>query len=404
MRRLFLLVFSFYFLVSSPLAAQELVLSDSAFASVITCGVGNEYYLSWGHSAIRVCDPTMGIDYAYNYGTFDFDTPHFYWKFACGDLNYCLSRTRFSHFLSEYVYEERAVWEQRLRLTPQEVKNLFVLLETNYMPEYRYYKYDFFRDNCATRVRDMIASCLVHRTLSPETTLAPRGRRPQFTHSPKSYRDYLYEPTERTKLWWRLGVDITLGMRCDHPCTNYETMFSPIKMMETFDTMTVSDTKQPIVEPAVQLLEDNQEPLAASIPPTLVFWVFFGVMAGLTCMSIMKGWRLTAVDRILYITAALISLLIIFLWFFTSHYCTKYNLNILWASPLFIYFAIRPLSPFPFSFFNWVAWIQVVMLLAAVFFCIFPHPQRLNAAIAPIALTLAMRLIANLSTYKHINK
>ena len=363
-------------------------LSDSAYAALITCGQGDEYYLSWGHSAIRICDTSRGIDRAYNYGTFDFDTPHFYWKFSCGNLDYCLSRTRFSYFLSEYAFEGRAVWEQRLRLSPQEVNNLFILLETNYRPEYRYYKYDFFRDNCATRVRDIVAASLDHRTLSPEVTLP----------GAKTYRDYLYEPTERTRLWWRLGVDITLGIRCDQRCSNYQTMFSPIEMMHTFDTMRVSDTRQPLVDPATELLTDIREPLKDSIPPTLVFWGFFVLMTALTIVGLRKGWRLAAVDRTVYIAVALVSVVVVFLWFFTAHYCTKYNLNILWASPLFIYFAIRTTKSN-----RWVVWVQVVMLLAAVVFCFFPHPQRLNAAIAPIALTLVIRLLAGRLYDEHAN-
>lgn len=356
-------------------------LSDSAYASLITCGQGDDYYLSWGHSAIRICDSSRGIDLAYNYGTFDFDTPHFYWKFCLGNLDYCLSRTRFSRFLIEYAMEGRAVWEQHLRLTPQEVNNLFVLLETNYLPEYRYYKYDFFRDNCATRVRDIVAASLDHRTLSPEVTLP----------GAKTYRDYLYEPTERTRLWWRLGVDITLGIRCDQRCSNYQTMFSPIEMMHTFDTLTVSDTRQPLVDPATEILNDIREPLTDSTSPTLVFWGFFVLMTALTVVGIKKGWRLTALDRTLYIVTALISILIIFLWFFTSHYCTKFNLNILWASPLFIYFAIRAHKSN-----RWVVWAQVLMLFATIVLCFLPYPQRINIALCPVALTLALRLVAGL--------
>lgn len=374
-----LLAFSFYLLLLVPPSAAQ-TLSDSAFASVITCGEGNEYYLSWGHSALRICDTVRGIDYAYNYGTFDFDTPHFYWKFSCGDLNYCLSRTSFDRFLQEYIFEGRAVWEQRLRLSPQEVKNLFLLLETNYLPEYRYYKYDFFRDNCATRVRDMVAACLNHRTLSPEVA----------TPDAKTYRYYLYEPTEGTRLWWRLGVDITLGLRCDHPCTNYEAMFSPIVMMHTFDTMRVSDTRQPVAVPATQILPDVREPLSPSLPPTLVFWGVFALVAVLTLLELKKGWRLTALDRTLYIVTALISILIIFLWFFTSHYCTKFNLNILWASPLFIYFAIRTHKSN-----RWVVWAQVLMLFATIVLCFLPYPQRINIALCPVALTLALRLLSS---------
>ena len=353
-------------------------LSDSAYAALITCGQGDEYYLSWGHSAIRICDTVFGIDVVYNYGTFDFDTPHFYWKFACGRLDYCLSRMTFDHFMWEYIYEGRAVWEQRLRLSHQELSNLFVMLEQNHLPEYRYYQYDFFRDNCATRVRDMVSNCLVHRTLSPETT----------DSQSLTYRDYLYQPTEQIKLWWRFGVDMVLGMRCDHRCSNYEAMFSPIEMMRTFDTLTVSDTRQPIADPAVTLLNDTRAPLSNSFSPTLCFYLLLAVVLILTLLQLKFGWKMKWLDITLFSVTTLVSLLIVFLWFFTAHYCTKYNLNILWASPLFLYFAIRLHKSN-----RWVVWTQILLLLAVVAITFIGVPQTLNIAVCPIALTLLVRLL-----------
>lgn len=356
-------------------------LSDSAFASILTCGAGNEFYTSFGHSALRICDSTQGIDCVYNYGTFDFDIPHFYWTFACGHLNYQLSRSSFMNFMFEYGYEGRAVWQQQLRLTPQEVNNLFILMENNYLPEYRYYLYDFFRDNCATRIRDMVSNALCHRTLSPEVT----------TDTNLTYRNLLYRSTEKTLLWWRLGVDITLGQRCDHHCSNYEYMFSPIEMMRQFDTLTVSDTHQPLAEPAEQILQETRQQPSRSISPTLVFWVLFMAVLCLTLIGWNKEWKLKWLDITLFILAFLISLLIIFLWFFSSHYCTKVNLNILWASPLFIYFAIRLRKSC-----RWLIVLQIALLLAAIVMTIAPLPQLLNAAICPISLILLIRLIANL--------
>lgn len=358
--------------------AQSIPLTDSAYASILTCGEGNEYYLSWGHSAIRICDTVQGIDVVYNYGTFDFDTPHFYWKFACGQLDYCLSRQSFDHFMWEYIYEGRAVWEQRLRLTHQELNNLFIMLEQNHLPEYRYYKYEFFRDNCATRVRDMVANCLVHRTLSPETT----------DSQALTYRDYLYQPTEENKLWWRLGVDIVLGRRCDHRCSNYEAMFSPIEMMHQFDTLTVSDTHQPVADPAVALLTDTRTPLSNSLSPTLIFYILFAVVLILTVLQLKCGWRMRWLDITLFSATTLVSLMILFLWFFTAHYCTKYNFNILWASPLFLYFAIRLQKSN-----RWVVWTQIILLLATVAITFIGIPQSFNIAVCPIALTLLVRLL-----------
>lgn len=364
--------------------AQETVnirLTDSAFASVITCGAGDEFYSSFGHSAIRICDTVQNIDVVYNYGTFDFGIPHFYWNFARGRLNYSLSRSSFQNFLFEYAYEGRSVWEQRLLLSSQEVNNLFVLLETNYLPEYRHYWYDFFRDNCATRVRDMIQNCLCHRTLSPEIT----------ADTNLTYRNMIYRYTESRLLWWRLGIDIALGQHCDHRCSNYEYMFSPIEMMHQLDTMLVSDTRQPLVEPTQELLAETREPLPRSINPTLLFWLILAIVNLLTIYQWIKGWRLGWLDTILFILPFIISILVIFLWFFTDHYCTKPNLNILWASPLFLYFAIRHRKSN-----RWIIAIQLFMLLAAMVMTLGPLPQQLNSAILPICLTLFIRLISQL--------
>ncbi len=371
-------------LVWIPARAQDTLdarLSDSAFASILTCGAGDEFYTAFGHSAIRVCDPVGGFDLVYNYGTFDFDTPHFYWTFARGKLNYCLSRTTFDNFMAEYAFEGRAVWEQRLRLTSQELNNLMLMLETNYLPEYRYYMYDFFRDNCATRVRDMVRDCLCHRTLSEECT----------TDTNCSYRQLIYRSTEGTLLWWRLAIDMALGLRCDQRCSNYEYMFSPIEMMHQFDTLTVDNTGKPLANRATLLLDETRSPLARSVSPTLLFWVVLIVVLWLTVMEWSKGWKLVWFDRLVYIVGGLLSLLALFLWFCTDHYCTKVNLNILWLSPLFLYFAVNPRRSN-----RYVVCVQLLMLAAAMVLTFGPLPQQLNAAVMPLALMLAIRLISNL--------
>lgn len=380
-----LLALTLLLLCSWGAAAQDLSavpLSDSAYASVLTCGPGDEFYTTFGHSAIRICDPAIELDVVYNYGTFDFDIPHFYWTFARGDLNYCLSRSGFAGFMLEYGYEGRAVWEQRLRLSSQEVRNLFILLEQNYLPEYRYYQYDFFRDNCATRVRDMAASALCHRTLSPEVT----------GDTNRSYRNILYQSTEKKLLWWRFAVDMALGLRCDHRCSNYEYMFSPLEMKALLDTLTTSDTHEPLAEPARMLLEETRDPLADSFPPALLFGLMLLVVAVVSFVGYRRKWTLHWMDATLYAAVFLVSVLVMFLWFCTAHYCTKVNLNILWASPLFVYFAIRQRRSC-----RWLIYLQMLLLLAAATMTIAPLPQQLNSAVAPICAILFLRLAMNLA-------
>jgi len=386
MKKRLILLFALAFSLSSKAQIQSELpqlppLSDSAYASILTCGPGEEFYTAFGHSALRICDSTQGIDVVYNYGTFDFDIPHFYWTFACGNLNYCLSRYSMNDFLFEYGMEGRSVWQQRLRLSRQELNNLFLAMETNYLPEFRYYQYDFFRDNCATRVRDMVSNCLCHRTISRKTT----------ADTNLTYRQLLYRSTDQYLLWWRFLVDIPLGMRCDKRCSNYEYMFSPTEMMHQFDTLTVSDTGMPLADKAELILPQTRVNVPTAISPTLVFAILFVVVLALTIIGRKRGWRLRWMDILFFSLAFIVSAVIVFLWAFSSHYCAKANLNILWASPLFLYFAIKGHKSN-----RWVVYFQLALLLFAAILTIVHTPQQLNITTLFIVATLTLRLIEGL--------
>lgn len=404
MKRLFFLAFLTLAAIA-PVRAQklEIQMGNSSFVSLLTCGAGNEFYTTWGHSAIRICDPELNLDIVYNYGTFDFDTPHFYLRFAQGRLDYCLSRDNYGNFLLEYAFEKRTVWEQRLNLTLQERNNLLILLEENYLPENRYYKYDFFRDNCATRVRDIINNSLCHRNAFVE----------YLPEEKVTYRDLLYAPTETYLLWWRLGVDLVLGQRCDKVCSNMECMFSPFEMMNQVDTVTLKSThNEPLTDsvgqPLMLLSQKTQtlggapSPLRPSLNPTRCFWLLFVVTLALTIFqwahnnkpTKRRTWKLVWFDELLFWIVGLISLVLIFLWFGSDHYCTKWNWNLLWANPLWIYFALRLRKSH-----RVVLYIGMVTTLATLV-CFHWLPQTLNAAVIPICLTLLLRLIDKFQSTK----
>ena len=147
------LVFVF---LTLQIQAQDFKLSEYAAISILTCEPGTDLYASFGHSAIRVQDPMMQLDIIYNYGIFDFYAPNFYTNFIKGKLTYTLGRQYFSDFLFEYEMENRSVKEQVLRLDKNSRDRLFNFLEKNYRPENRDYAYDFFFNNCATKIRDLI--------------------------------------------------------------------------------------------------------------------------------------------------------------------------------------------------------------------------------------------------------
>ena len=347
------LIVGLFMYAFSPAAAAQQELSVYATASVLTCGPGNDFYTTFGHTAIRITDPELGIDYVYNYGTFDFNTPNFYWKFMRGQLDYKLARTSFERFIEEYRFEGRAVWEQPLCFEYGQLQNLYILLETNLLPEYRYYKYDFFRDNCATRPRDVIYSAWAMDTLLQRQ--APM----------RSYRRLVADNLRDTLEWWRLGIDLLFGLPADHRCTAPERMFLPMELMAEYAATGVSGiwTGPGLVEEPQQLLADSREPLGRSFPPEAAFGMLLAVLLLLTAVSRRSqgvGTALRVVNRVIFVLAGLIGLFLCFMWFGTDHYCTKWNLNILWASPLLILVAIRmERSP------RWALWLQLACFVAA---------------------------------------
>ena len=350
--------------------AQRLPLSETAVASVLTCGPGDDFYTTFGHTAIRICDTACGIDLVYNYGTFDFDTPHFYWRFMRGRLDYCLGRTAFAEFMAEYAREGREVREQCLTMEPGQLNNLFVLLETNFLPEYRHYRYDFFKDNCATRVRD-----IVYHAWGGDTVMSRTTER-------ESYRRLVGDNLRGTLEWWRLGIDLLFGLPADHRCSNTERMFLPAELEAEFAECSPEGVwvAPHIVEPSRQLLAESRAPLKRSVKPVWVFLLVLSVAVILTGKGLWPRWA----DRVLFVLAGLVGLFLCFMWVGTDHYCTQWNPNILWANPLLILIAIR-LERSP----RWSLWTVAVCMLVAVVWALW---CGLSPAIPLIILTLAMRV------------
>ena len=365
------------FLLLMSLALNAQVLSDSATASVLTCGAGEDFYTSFGHSAIRITDPVKGLDLVYNYGTFDFGTPHFYWKFMRGQLDYQLSRTSYAEFIDEYEWYSRPVSEQRLTFESGQVQNLFLLLETNYLPEYRHYRYDFLRDNCATRVRDIVYSAWAQDTVL------------QRTAEPRSYRQLLATCLKDSMEWWHLGIDLLFGLPTDHRCTAPERMFLPAEMEAELAQCTTTGiwTAPAIVEPSHALLTKGRTPLKASFPPVVAFALLLAVIAVLTVCAHRFSFKpvvFNVIDRVFFIVTGLCGLFLCFMWFGTDHWCTQWNLNILWLSPLLILIAIR-LERSP----RWALWLQEAMFFVAAVWVVW---CGLSVAIIPLIIMLMLRV------------
>ncbi len=309
-------------------------LSKEAEISILTCSPGTQLYSLFGHTAIRVSDPSQRFDYVFNFGTFDFETQGFYLKYAQGLLLYQLAITSYPHFLSSYQEENRSVYSQTLKLDSLEKQTLFNLLLENYRPENRSYLYNFLFDNCTTRSRDIVQKSL------------PLPINWHLANTDKNFWNLLDEYL-RVSPWVKWGIHTILGQPGTRKATTFEYMFLPDYLMYSLDSATYNG--KPLVEKTEILYQ--APPLRVNTPWYLSPWFIFslGVLLLILLLQNQKNLMLlNTVSCLFFLFTGIVGVLIVFLGFFTEHPITAPNWNILWANPLnlivvcFIFFRQLP--------------------------------------------------------------
>ena len=303
--------------------------------SLITCTPGAELYSVFGHNALRIVDSAAGTDIAYNFGTFNFDDPDFYTKFVRGKLMYFLSQENFSDFLYAYNYFKRGVSEQVLNLTEAEKKAIQQALFENLSEEHRYYKYDFFYDNCSTRLRDIIFKTKTENAFDP----------PAFTAKGLTFRDHLHTYLNRAKMeWTRLGIDLILGTEADQEMSVSNTMFLPDFLKQGAGVTMVNGQK--LVSEEIVLIPDQQptpQALAIWQTPRLVLALIaiFCVIPIIQQVTFFNSIQ-SILEKIIFISTGLLGCFLVFLWVGTDHQSMTNNLNLIWAFPLNLLLAFKP--------------------------------------------------------------
>nr|WP_277612713.1 DUF4105 domain-containing protein [Eudoraea chungangensis] len=310
--------------------SQGKTLSQDAEISILTCGPGTELYSSFGHNAIRVFDLSSGIDEVYNYGTFNFSTPNFYYKFASGKLLYSLSVSTYNRFLFTYDIEKRWVKEQLLDLSEPDKQDFYKFLQINRLPENRDYQYDFLFDNCATKLPEVLTQVMPNRLQFSDEHL----------ESKKSFRDLIQENLSYNT-WASFGIDLALGAVIDREAKPYEYMFLPNYVRLQLENTTLDN--RPLVSKSIDVLKfpENRPETIFSLSP--IFW--FVLLLIFSCFITYKDYKKVCRNRwfdfILFLITGLAGCLIFFLWFMTDHSSTAQNYNILWAMPLNLFIAFQ---------------------------------------------------------------
>ncbi|MFL5492788.1 MAG: DUF4105 domain-containing protein [Gemmatimonadales bacterium] len=305
--------------------------------SVMTMGPGAMVWERFGHNAIWIHDPVQGTDLTYNYGLFDFRQHNFILRFVRGQMWYWMAGFPAERYLEEYQRNNRSVWVQELDLPPRARLQLQEFLTWNALPENRFYHYDYYRDNCSTRVRDAIDR-VVNGAVRRATAAVPE---------PASYRFHTQRLTANDPLIYT-GLLLALGEGVDRPLTAWEEMFLPLKLREHLRRVTIPGPDgRPV--PLVKSERTIFLSTAASPPDTPPNWLsgylLLGLAIGALAWGLSHGARRNAVARagFLFVVAGwavlvgLAGVVLAGLWGLTDHVMAYRNENLLQMSPLALF-------------------------------------------------------------------
>ncbi len=282
--------------------------------SLLTCSPGDELYATFGHSALRVTDSIGLSDVVFNYGTFNFDDPDFYTKFIRGKLLYFVSAENFDDFKYDYQTDNRGITEQVLNFSPAEKIKIEDELYNNLKEENKYYKYDFFFDNCTTRLRDIIAN---HKNPRPVfNAVMPAGT---------TFRQAIYIYLDKNgKYWSKLGIDIFLGAKTDAVMTTEQSQFLPDNLMKSLDS---SNANHQLVSSEKNLYAINNEgSKSAGFTPMLAFSSLFIVIVllGFSKNKFVQLF-LYGFDGLFFFLSGTLGIRLIFMWACTDHVICTVN-------------------------------------------------------------------------------
>ena len=389
MNKLIIALMLSFFSLTQSVRGQE----DSIKVSLMTCAPGTEIYALFGHTALRYEDTARGEDWVFNYGMFSFNTPHFIYRFVKGETDYELGVTPYSYFEVSYAMRGSSVYQQTLNLTMAEKQKLRRLLEENYQPENRVYRYNFFYDNCTTRARDIIEECIEGKVVYPD---GKEGL---------SFRDIVHQYTKGHE-WDELGIDMCLGSEADEPVDARKQMFAPFYMLEAAGKATIvaGDSVRPFVLQEKKVVDVEPEGGEGGFPLSPLVCVF--VLMGAVCLV---GWIQLKVKKVIWIwdlflfgVQGLAGCVIAFLVCFSTHPTVGSNWLILLLNPIpliylpvMVYRAIKGKKDL-YHLINIVYLTLFIMIMPFV-------QQKFNATVLPLALCLLLCSASHVLLYYRQN-
>lgn len=328
---------------AQPLTAQEPGAALTVFHA--TFGPGDAVWEKFGHNAIWIHDASTATTISYNYGIFDFDQPRFVPRLMKGDMLYSMGVRGADEEVAAYTYYNRSVWVQQLNMTPAQRHALREFLEWNWLPQNRDYLYDYFGDNCSTRVRDAFDHALggaIRASLEGVATGT-------------TYRSHSLRLTADNVLTYT-GLLLGLGSPTDRPIDAWEETFIPMQLLAHLRAVEVTDEAGrtvPLVAEETTMFVADRAPPADSPPARTGWYLLAGLLPGVGLVGLGRAARtrpraalgLALAISVWGVVTGFFGLLLTLLWTATNHVASYGNLNLLQVNPLgFLLAVAAPLA------------------------------------------------------------
>ena len=313
---------------------------------LLTFGWGDEVWERFGHNAIWIKDRTRGTDTTYNWGMFDFNQPHFLRRFLTGDTRYWMEGIDLDAMLAEYRRRNRSILAQELNLTPAQRLKLQQFVRWNALPQNKFYRYDYYRDNCSTRLRDALDHALGGQLQLATVTRMTSGT--YRTHTQRLLEDNIPLYT---------GVTLALGHPAEKPLSMWQEMFLPVRMANNLRTVRIADstgTPTPLVRSEMALFTSGRAPEPSAPPNYFPWYVAAGILVAAALIALVRSaegghkvafFAATAIATLWSLVAGLAGTALLIAWLFTKHYFMGRNENLMHFDPLSIALAVLvPLS------------------------------------------------------------
>jgi hypothetical protein len=267
---------------------------------------------------------------------FSFGEPDFLLRFLTGDTKYWMGGVDAQALIDSERRAGRPITLQRLNLTPAQALALRDYVRWNALDENKFYRYDYYRDNCSTRLRDALDRVIggaIEKQANVVTDLTYRSETVRLTDGMKPVQ---------------LGTDIALGRPADVPLTQWQSFFIPMRLRDAIRTVKIVGADGALVplvahEETVPLpLTPAAVPELATVPSLMLRYAALGLALAvlvvfLRIMMVSRrgaAWGLALFGSVWSLLGGLIGVILLLAWLATRHVFWAYNENVLLLSPM----------------------------------------------------------------------